>query len=304
MTLNEEAEALVECVFRESGSEPLEERFYLEDLQECGRRQFGDPDILRGLKRDFLIHQETVCTRCEPERPSNYCYEHSETYFEEREYWQLHPEDTVQRWIDWVRDEGIFQSINEPEQLDNARWKVTGTFESGPVRFHIFFSKSELDSFNFDRGTPEFGVAFLNPGLVEQSTNSDRSYSWSEMLREEFPREFRQAREELFGSFGDRLLSTEDFQTSKPLIEDSLREYFITIGYSQIENNVGANCPEARRYELDVSAHGDFVAIESDTEKVVACECDVVNDYHLHRFSDNQLVASQSGLEFASGTLN
>lgn len=296
MVLNREAEALSRCVLSQDQTEPLEERYYLRDLKECEESNFDEEGILRGLKRYFDIQHEEVCTRCEPEQLSKYCRSHQETAFEEREYWTINPDKLLQKWFEWVTEKKTFQSLENPEKVSGKYWKMTGTFESAPIRFYIFMSKSELNTFNFDRDTPEFGIAFLNSGIVEDSINSDRAFSWSEVLRDGFREDLSKYREKLFGSFGDRLLSIEDLQTSRTLIEDSLRDYFKSTDYSRIENNVGGNCPEAKRYELDVSAHGDFIAIKSDIEKVVVCDCGIVKDYHLHRFSNNQL-ASASGEE-------
>lgn len=289
MALNEEIEGVRRCIFGHGGPEPLESRFYLQQIQDCGQDEFGDSGVLRGVKRCFSITEQKVCTECDPVQPAKYCQNHPSSTYENREFWKIHPEKILDKWMDWVSDSTVFQEVDTPDKLGENRFVVRATFDSSPIRLHIFMSKADLDAFNFDLDTPEFGIAFLAPEYVENSVNSSRTYTWSEVFTREFAQSVREELNKLSGSHGDTLLRVEDYNTKKRFIENNIRSYLELVGYNKVENNVGAHCPEAKRYELDLSSYGDFVAMKSDNEKIVACNCDSVNGYHVHRFTDNKL---------------
>ncbi|AGB32606.1 hypothetical protein Natpe_2807 [Natrinema pellirubrum DSM 15624] len=294
MSLPERAAFLQDCYFHEPHPNPFEIKVERKRLKKSADSFGYPPDVVDRSKRFFSVSEVDICDICE-DRPS-YCTHNAGK--ETIEEWTLEIEQFVkQEWAEWFKENTSF-GVGDVEKRPSGILVLECEVDSVKVDFLLFTTERQASEYTFSDEAPEFGIGFLHPDILEGLSESERIFAWTEPLEDRFESSADEKLDDFFGTSGNRLLNVDQISTKKSVIISSIQEYLNKIGYDP-QSNIGSSVREANRHRIPVSERGLTAGIRSDDEKVVLCECDLVNDLHIHRFSGGKLTDAEESPELS-----
>lgn len=272
MILDDEAAALYECFYRGAGPSVARQEHRREDIEGYIDGVETDRELLPEIQRYFDIRSRDICSHHGTEFATCGC---GDGRREEIEFYVPDPERIVSGWVERIHDRGIFRGFEE-KQVDEERWDIRARYGETDVRFIIFLNKNELERYNFEPHSFEFGVTFADSRLIY---DEDYIYSWYAFLENGFEEGFSKNLQRYRNAISADFAEYEPIVDFRARVRQSIREYLQTAGYT-IRREVGDVCPEIQRYGIE-SGDGDFVGI-NDNSKIIICHCSKSDGWHVH----------------------
>ncbi|WP_158855075.1 hypothetical protein [Halorhabdus sp. CUG00001] len=202
--------------------------------------------------------------------------------------YQLESDSLVDEWEKWIRETGIFEEFSLTK-ISETRFDARGRFNGSDIDFIIFFDKDELERYNLQPESLEFGIGFLDSLHLR---DHDHVFAWYEPFEDDFEERFRRHinsyQQTIAAGFADEV-SVEGYKIK---IQNSIQNYLKDSGYS-IRREVGDAVPVAPNFGIN-TGQSDFAAVKTDLdEQVVLCRCDKKDTWHIHRFMQGTIVSAE-----------
>lgn len=299
MLSKDEANAIHECLFHGSGADVTQYQHFEHEIEEYLSNQGFNHSYLPEFQRFFNVSDKQLCSEHEMNISSCGCDSENEEVFSE---YLLAPHKIVPEWAEAIRDRSIFKQFEEKKEDSN--WVVSAKYGDTSIDFVCFFDRNNLQRYNFEPLSLEFGVSFIPS---RETRENDWIFSWFEYLE----RGFQESFEDILQNY--RSVISADFYEYTPIedfrgkVEETLQEYLQRRGY-RIRQEVGDACPAASRYSID-TGQSDFAAIKDESTMIV-CHCQKSDGWHIHHLRDGTIESAESVdeighmIECISGKIN
>jgi len=296
------ARILSECFFRvpsdQSVVHPLDWEWRGDQIEDCIDSNNLNNDYITQLLADSILidEQQKYCNRCGTR--GEICEFPDQHTHEIQHHYQLQENPLINEWIEWVRNEGIFRTISEPERVRSGHWSIDADFQNSEVTFQVFLDADLLREHSFQPKELEFGISFSSISAIP---DEEHLFGWYEPLdrpesgeQGRFERDLGQLIEEYEDAITARIVSENAVESFAREIRSGIWKSLDERGFET--STEISRCDGYRQYRID-PREDDFVAIhDSDgvRKDLLFCRCSKGNNsIHFHLFKNGTVVSPE-----------